>query len=169
MPTRDQLGTIHRGAQAVGLIVKGDDARYRLLLQNLAGVTSAKDLDNRGVEDVMAVFEDMGFQGHPGGPDYWRRKVRERGSLCGARMAYRIRERAAAQRYDLAAMVRRFSDGRTDDVEQLHPREAWKLIEGLKAICTREHAAGQRIGAAAGKDAPRAERAAGATDGATLF
>lgn len=157
MPTNNQLRTIHNGARRVGLIESGKglqrseaETRYRLLLRNVGGVESASDLDNPGVEDVMAVLEDMGFDGHPAGKTYWRDKVRARGSFCGARMAFRIRELTDEQRYELAGLCRRFSGDRTYDVERLYPREAWKLIEMLKAVAKRQ-----------GLDAAAAEKAAG--------
>ncbi len=162
MPTPSQLRTIHSGARRVGLT----DPAYRVLLRNVGGVESSKDLDNPGIEDVMAVLEDLGFTGHPGGDHYWRDKVRTRGSECGARMARKIRELAAGGRYALEAMVERFSDGRTAVPEKLHPREGWKLIEGLKAIQQREEA-GKRTPAAT--DAPGHDAPNGGTDAASLF
>jgi hypothetical protein len=162
MPTPGQLRTIHQGARRVGLT----DPAYRVLLRNVGGVESSKDLDNPGVEDVMAVLEDLGFDSHPAGRKYWRDKVRMRGSHCGERMGRKIRELAAGGRYTLEAMVQRFSDGRTASVEQLHPREGWKLIEALKAIQQRDEA-GKRTPAATdalGQDAPAA-----GTDAGSLF
>ena len=56
-------------------------------------------------------------------------------------MVYKLRELAGqVDRYPLAAMCRRHSDGRTDDPAKLTPREAWKLIEAYKAIGAREDA-----------------------------
>jgi hypothetical protein len=48
-------------------------------------------------------------------------------------MVRKIEELAAAQKYDLAGLCRRFSDDRVARVDKLMPREAHKLIEGLKA------------------------------------
>jgi hypothetical protein len=141
MPTKSQLRCIHTGARAVRLIeLDGNDARYRMLLRNAGDVESAADLDNRGVEDVMAILEDMGFDDHPGGERYWRDKVLRRRSACCERMAYKIHALATEQRYELGALCLRFSDHRTDVVEQLLPREAWNLIEMLKAVVGREAA-----------------------------
>jgi hypothetical protein len=53
-------------------------------------------------------------------------------------MAFKIRELAKVQRYDLAAQCLKFSGGRTDQPEKLAPREAWKLIEMFKAAASRE-------------------------------
>ena len=163
MPTASQLRTIHHGARSVGLT----DAAYRVLLRNVGGVESSKDLDNPGVEDVMAVLEDLGFTGHPMGATYWRNKVRLRGSECGARMAHKIRELAAMSRYALEVMVEKFSDGRTCIVERLHPREGWKLIEMLKAAEKREGKAGERKPVA--QEAPPRDEAAAGRDAGSLL
>lgn len=166
MPTRPQIIAIQQGRRHCRL----NDDQYRTLLRNVAGVESSKELDNRGVEDVLAVLEDSGFDSHPAGPTYWRDKVRLRGSSCGERMARKIHALAGdpAQRYDLAAMCRRMSGGRTAVVEELLPREAWQLIEGFKAIVAREElhertAQGSGTGSEA-KDQPE-RKPASATEG----
>lgn len=134
MPTRDQNKAIHMGRRHLAL----NDAQYRMLLLNVAGIESSTKLDNAGVEDVLATMEDLGFDSHPAGKTYWRDKVKRRGSECGERAVYKIRVLAQQQRYDLAALCLQFSHGRADDVTQLTPGEAWKLIEMLKAAVERE-------------------------------
>jgi hypothetical protein len=139
MPTPAQIRAIHQGQRFCRL----NEQQYRTLLRNVGNVESSTDLDNAGVEDVMAVLEDLGFNRHPGGPRYWRDTVGQRagGASCPRRMAHKIRELAARPggiRYDLAALCRQHSAQRTGDVEQLLPREAWKLIEMLKAVVVRE-------------------------------
>jgi hypothetical protein len=86
-----------------------------------------------------------------------------------------------AARYELSVLVLRASGGRTDQVEQLLPREAWMLIEALKAMNGRDAArekhrqeegftaAGAWQRAAAGKDARVLGGTDGGTDAATLF
>jgi len=101
------LRVIHTGARAVRLIdLDGSDARYRMMLRSVGGVESAIELDNRGVEDVMAVLEDMGFDDHPSGRRYWRTKIERRGSCCCERMAHKIHALAKepGQRYELGAL-----------------------------------------------------------------
>lgn len=136
MPTPRQLQLIHVAKRQV--FGPDDDRSYRMLLSNVAAVATAKDLTNKTFEDVMAVLEDMGFAdtapGH--GPRYWRKKADGSGSRD--RMAHKIKEAAADQRYELAALCLRFSAHRTNDPEQLHPREAWNLIEMLKEVAARE-------------------------------
>jgi hypothetical protein len=153
-----QLQLIHTAARQIGLIEPGGggDARYRLLLQNVAGVESAKDLNNVTFEDVMAVLEDLGFsmarQRHidrggfmgisgaagPAVSTYWREKVAARGSRANERLVHKIRELAATSRYPLSNLCMKFSNRRTEHPEKLKPREAFELIEMLKAAATRE-------------------------------
>lgn len=139
--TLPQLRTIHVAARQVGLIDGDGDERYRMLLRNAAGVESSKQLTQAQFEDVMAVMEDLGYA--PAGMDmgsshYWRDKVAGRGSRANPRLVYRIRKLADQQsNYPLGALVRQHSAGRTDQVTDLRPREAWNLIEALKAMKTR--------------------------------
>jgi hypothetical protein len=134
MPTNLQLRLIHTAARKIALA----DEQYRMILLNAAGVESAKDLDNSGIEDVMAVMEDMGFRDHKGDPEYWRNKVRRRGVGCSERMQWKIEAMGREGRYDIAAMCLKFSKGRTADVRRLEAWEGYGLIEMLKAAAERE-------------------------------
>ena len=134
MPTKDQIQIVQIARRQVGL----NEPQYRLLLANVAGVASTKDLGNAAVEDVMDVLEGLGFVDSKNRAGYWGGKVRRRGSECGERMRRKIEVLASETKYPLGALVHRFSGKRTDRVEQLLPREAWNLIEGLKAIVGRE-------------------------------
>lgn len=139
MPTPLQLRMIHVAARQAGLIDADGDARYRLLLNNVAGADSAKSLDQSEFEDVMEVIEAMGFVDTKGA-GYWANKVALRRSCANPRMVRKIIELQKQQdRYPLASVCLRHSDGRTDRVEQLLPREAWKVIEMLKAVVEREN------------------------------
>jgi len=134
MPTSLQLRLIHIAYRQAGL----EEEHYRLILANVAGVPSAKDLTQASFEDVMAVLEDSGFRDRGKPADYWRGKVASRGRQCGERMAYKIHELAGQQsHYAMAGLCRRVSAGRTEAVEGLRPREAWNLIELLKAVIDR--------------------------------
>jgi len=134
MPSPLQLKLIHLAYRQAGL----EEEHYRMVLRSVAGVASAKDLTQGGFEDCMAVFEDSGFRDQGKPESYWRDKVATRAAACGDRMARKIAELSAGQPYDLAGMCKRFSGGRVACVEMLRPREAWNLIEALKAIQTRQ-------------------------------
>jgi hypothetical protein len=130
--TSDQIKLIHVARRQV----KIDEPQYRLLLRNVGGVDSSKDLGKHGLEAVMAVFEDMGFRSTMHGPTFYRDRFRS--SAASPEQLHKLRQMADASRYPLAAMCRRFSAGRTDQVEQLTPTEAWQLIEMYKAEADRE-------------------------------
>jgi hypothetical protein len=136
MPTTSQIKTIQLGRKVCEL----NDQQYRTLLRSVAGVESCTKLDNRGVENVLAVLEASGFDSHPAGPTYWRDKAASRGERAGERMVHKIVELQAGQRYALGGLCLRFSDGRTDRPDLLRPHEAWRLIEMLKAAAAREPA-----------------------------
>jgi len=123
MASKPQIIAVQTAKRALKLT----DMAYRTILRNAGGVESSKDLTNEGFDQAMAVMEESGFQSHPSGPTYWRNKA------GGGRAAWLIRQLAAESRYDLAAQCLKFSDGRTDQPEQLTPQEAWKLTEMLKA------------------------------------
>jgi hypothetical protein len=109
----------------------------RLILRNVGGVESSKDLDLIAFEDVMATLEDAGFR-HQGKPEtYWRDIVARRGSFCGSRMEFRIRELAAQQPYDLEGLCRRFSQDRVSRVDKLTPQEGHTLLTALNHIVSR--------------------------------
>lgn len=55
-----ELAKIHIGATALGLIQVGDDSGYRLMLAEIVGTDSAKNLDARGRAKVL---QHLGTQG----------------------------------------------------------------------------------------------------------
>jgi hypothetical protein len=141
MLERKQLGMIHVAAKKAGL----DDPAYRLVLANVAGVESAKDLSQGGFEDVMAVLEDLHGEG-----TYWRATVAARGRFANRRLVRKIEElhgeyvRAAeragvdpAERYKLPGLVAGACGERTRDPARLAPYQAYNLIEQLKKIIAR--------------------------------
>lgn len=138
MPTPLQIKLIHVAAREAGLGGAANRERYQMLLRNVAEVESSKDLTQPGFEDVMAVMEDMGFADSHHGGNYWRGRVSQRGMLCSSRMVHKIEALARDQRYALPPLCLRFSEHRTDQVGMLCPREAWNLIEMLKAVVERE-------------------------------
>lgn len=63
-----------------------DDAGYRALLQRAAGVSSSKDLDERGFEAVMAEFARLGFHSTKG-----RTQTSSRAGMASAAQVGKIR------------------------------------------------------------------------------
>jgi hypothetical protein len=134
MPTVGQIKLIHTAVT----LLDWSKPQYRMVLRGVAGVESCKLLDNRGVEDFMAIAEAAGFDDHALGKTYWRDRVAKRKDFANARMIHKIHALAADQRYDLASLCERFSEHRARLPEELHPHEAWNLIEMLKAVVARE-------------------------------
>lgn len=128
--TAGQIKTVKMAQRALGL----DDGQYRLILRNVGGVDSCKDLTNPSFEKVMAFFEQMGFKDNRGGPGYWSNKANRQGELVNERIVFKIRALAQGQPYDIGALCRRFSNHRTDQLHQLTPGEAYALVEMLKAV-----------------------------------
>lgn len=58
MPTPKQVALLHVAAKQLGL----DEDTYRAALQVHGGTVSAKELDTRGFERVMAYFTACGFR-----------------------------------------------------------------------------------------------------------
>lgn len=129
MPTPLQIKLIHLAVSQAKLTKD----QYRTVLRNSGGVESSKDLDQAGFEDCMAVIEDCGFRERDKPADYWRAKVIRRGHSAGERMVRKILALGQESRYEIPALCLRFSGQRTSVVEELGPREAWMLIEMLKA------------------------------------
>lgn len=115
-----------------------DEADYRLILRNVAGVESSKDLDNVGLENVLAVFEDRGWQYTDHSTTYFRDKVEQRSRRADSRQVHLIEQLVLGTAYRLGGLCLRFSDGRTDQPEKLRPREAHCLIEMLKSARDRK-------------------------------
>ncbi|HVS73113.1 MAG TPA: phage protein GemA/Gp16 family protein [Phycisphaerae bacterium] len=148
--TPTQLKIIHIAAHRCGF----NDQQYRTVLRNVAQVESSKDLSNADFECVMAFFEESGYPGH-----YWRDKVKTRGNVATERMRWKISEllahyeeiRGELPHYELEGLVARFSHNRTRKVADVTPREAWQLIEALKAIIARVEDAAPAPATAAGE------------------
>jgi hypothetical protein len=137
--TPKQIQLLQIARRQVGL----DEERYRLLLKNVGGVDSCKDLTNEALEEVMAVLEDMGFVTTFHGvenKDYWREKIRRRGHFADDRVIFRLVEQSKNAVYPLAGMVLRAAGGRTDDPKKLHPYEAANLLEAYRPIHRRKGA-----------------------------
>jgi hypothetical protein len=148
--SREQLASIHILAHKAGIDTKHDRASYELLLTNVAGVVTSKDLNQRSFEDVMATLEDLAEgNGVDVGP-HWRHIVATRGSSATSRMVWLIRQLhtdyealrgEGDPHYELAGLVERMSRGRRlgpiSDLALLTPREAWNMIEAMKGIIAR--------------------------------
>jgi len=132
---RRDLAKIHIAAKELHLT---EDA-YRTLLESVAGVPSAANLDAAGRQEVLACLRRLGWEpragtrprpvGAPAGP-----QAAKIAALWGAL------HRAGKVRHGDAAAMRRFVVRMTgvEAVEWLTARQANIVIEGLKAWLARE-------------------------------
>jgi phage gp16-like protein len=134
MATPQQMTLIRVACQKLGQ----DDSWRKMVLWNVAGVESSKDLGNAEVEEVMAVLESMGFRHQGKHETYWRDKTERAARYANERVVRKIEELAQESRYALDAMCRKFSNNRTCHPGKLTPREAWMLIEMYKTANARE-------------------------------
>lgn len=138
MPTKPQIIAIQSAKRWLMHNRAFTDAGYRMLLWNVAKKRSCTELGNSAVEDVMAVMEDMGAQQHPRGKTYWRDTVQRRASGESSRnQVWAIHAAAALLGIDARGFCFRMSNHRTRDPEALDAREAYNVLEALKAMIQR--------------------------------
>ena len=70
MTTETRSRLIHVAKRQLGL----DDATYRHILQDVAGVQSSKDLDDGGFADVMDYFDRLGFRSTSAAREFGHRR-----------------------------------------------------------------------------------------------
>ncbi len=126
--TNKQLAMIHATKHYIRL----EELEYRGMLYDVAGVTSAKQLDQKGFERVMAWFERKG--GRSG-------QLFQRVSssvYCSARQIREMEMLAHDRTTLLDSLVARMSGGAAANHTKLRAWQAGKVIEALKAIVRRE-------------------------------
>lgn len=123
-----QLAMIHATKHNLGL----EDFEYRGMLHQVAGVTSAKQLDQKGFERVMAWFERKG--GRSG--QLFQRAAES--IYCSTRQIREMELLAAGRAELLASLTTKMSRGTASNPTKLRPWQAGKVIEALKAITVRE-------------------------------
>ena len=155
-PDQVALVNIARRAQKLA------EPAWRMLLWNVGGVKSSKDLTQTSFEDVLATLESMGFWYRDHAPDHFRAIVLSRGSFASSRVIWKIQELAALQKYDLGGLCRRVSGGRVCRADRLSPQEGAGLLEMLKAIIARAATDGRAVKRAAEAAGGLAEPATGA-------
>lgn len=133
--TPQQLKLLHVAARQCHY----DREQLQLLIRNVSDQESARELTNQQFENCMAILEGCGFRQTGQPADYWRNKLELRFRFCGERMEHLIAELAGQVKgYKLPGLCMRFSQGRTDQVAKLSPREAHNLAEMLKNVIDRQ-------------------------------
>jgi hypothetical protein len=144
MLNNKQIQLVQMAVRGAGLRGKGFEGRYRLLLgqytlSNGRAVTSCKQLTNEQLDDLLAICESMGWR-HPGhAANYFRQRAAhlEAGLASDAQISA-IRHLAGDLGWNdenLKGMLRRM--WRKAALTDLTGREAWTIIEALKAIVMR--------------------------------
>jgi hypothetical protein len=148
MVTKEQIKLMQVAAKAAGLRTKGQDGRYYLILAQYKTkygkmCSSCTELNNWQIDDFLAICESLGWR-YPGKSETY---CRER-----AAAAYDADYASYAQRQaidylagdlgmhgePLKAFCLRMTRQRTDSILQLSPREAYVIIEALKAALCRQ-------------------------------
>lgn len=144
--TIKQIRLVKLAARAAGLITEAGDGRYRLLLGQYrqgsgSPVTSCKQLTTENLEDFLAICEANGWR-MPGKPeDFYRQKVAKQTDYANFSMQSAIKHLAGDLGWNdiqLSGMLKRMTNDVVDDVALLNPREAYKVIEALKAMVQRK-------------------------------
>lgn len=145
MLNTSQIKLVQTAVRAAGLRQPGFDGRYRLLLgkylqPNKRPVTSCKQLNNWQLDDFLAICESMGFR-RPGKPDnYYRFKRGTQDNVASFAQQSAIKHLAGDLGWNdknLGGFLKKMTGGPADNVAALSPADAYKVIEGLKAIIGR--------------------------------
>jgi len=141
--TNGQKKGLHAAARQAGL----DEAAYRLVLRNLAGVSSSTDARFTRISFItcMAFFEEAAGGTLRGcTPRYWQGEMESARPADG--LLWRIRRDAKALGWDEADLDRflasaKMSSGR--HVSLAGAPAVWlvKVLQALKAMCGRQEAA----------------------------
>lgn len=141
-----QIRLVQKAVRTAGLRSKNFDGRYRMLLgqykrPNGRPVTSCKQLNNTQVDDLLAICEAHGWQ-YPGKPkNHYRLKIMTRYEIASFAQQSAIKHLAGDlgwENYQLNGFLKRITGGVAGHINALAPKQAYKVIEGLKAMFGRE-------------------------------
>jgi len=145
MLNKAQIKLVQTAVRAAGLRGKGADGRYRLLLNQFLQsdgrpVTSCKQLNNIQLEDLLAICESYGWR-MPGKAENHFRRLRCRhgntASYAQQRAIGYLKGDLGWDDLQLGGFLKRQTGGFVDSVVGLSSAQAYKVIEGLKAILGR--------------------------------
>lgn len=148
---KDQIKLIQTAARAAGIRDGKQDGRYRFLLaqykkSNGQICVSCKDLNNYQVDDFLAICESQGWRHTGKSETHYRDKVAR--SYDGSRASYAQQEAIRYLAGDLgfhpqagntflAKFLMRMTRDQVDCIERLSSRQAYNVIEALKAALGR--------------------------------
>jgi len=146
MLNNNQIKLIQTAIRAAGLRSKNFDGRYRLLLgqykkPNGSPVKSCRQLNNMQLDDLLAICESHGWR-QPGKPEnFYRSKITEESGYASYAQREAIRHLAGDLGWNdlqLSGMLKRMTAGEVGNIAMLKPAQAFKVIEALKAMFSRE-------------------------------
>ena len=158
MLNNNQIKLVQTAVRAAGLRSPKFDGRYRLLLaqykrSNGAMVASCKQLTNSQLEDLLAICESHGWRCPGKAEDFFRSKVAknapsrfasqseaEGGDSASFAQQEAIKNLAGDLGWNdnnLTGMIKRITRQRCSNIAELTSKEAFGLIEALKAILCR--------------------------------
>lgn len=148
-PRGAALAKIHIAAADLGMIRDHDDDTYRAMLYQVAGVTSARDLDDAGIDKVLKHLRACGWQE----PSFTGTRARyEKGSQAALiRWLWTQLARAGHVQDSSDRALRRYigqhggiePQANERDPRHLDRRQAHKVIEQLKRWLERKPKAEQ--------------------------
>ena len=145
-----QIRLVQAAVRAAGLRTRHFDGQYRMLLRqykqpNGQPVDSCKQLNNSQLEDLLAICEAHGWC-YPGKEEnFYRAKIAKRYEIASFAQQSAIKKLAGDlgwADYQLAGFIKKMTGDKVNSVAALTPAQAYRTIEGLKAILCRE--AGKR-------------------------
>lgn len=147
MLDNNQVRLIQIAVRKAGLRTAAFDGRYRMLLGQYLlpdgkPVTSCKQLNNAQLDDLLAICESMGWR-MPGKPeDFYREKINQKDDMASFGQQAAIKHLAADIGMvfgpHLANFIRHQTNHNADSVAMLSPSQAYKVIEGLKALVQKQ-------------------------------
>ena len=146
MLNSSQIKLVQTAIRTAGLRNGKADGRYRLLLgqyKQPSGrpVTSCKQLNNWQLDDLLAICESFGWRMPGKVENYYRFKVATESHIASFAQQSAIRHLAGDLGWNdaqLGGMLKRMTGGFASNVAALTPGAAYKTIEALKAIISRE-------------------------------
>lgn len=145
MLNNKQIQLVQIAVRQAGLRSAGQDGRYYLLLAqylqpNGTPVTSCKQLNNWQMDDLLAICESYGWCHRGKAADHYRALAAKRGKIAsyGQQAAIECLSKDLGwNEFQLAGMIKRMTNQAVDNIAELSPKMAYRLIEALKAMVSR--------------------------------
>jgi len=146
MLNNNQIKLVQTAVRAAGLRSKVFEGQYRFLLSHYTQpsgrpVTSCKQLNNMQLDDLLGICEAHGFR-HPGKPDdFYRTRIAKNYGIASFAQQSAVKKLAGDlgwNEFQVGGLIKRLTAGEVTSITALTPRHAYKVIEALKAILSRQ-------------------------------